>query len=288
MKFVRIVEYIRFRWRVAGWLVSGALLLASGSVIANPCAYEVFGGRQIYAGAPQPEIFIENETIEAVIDLKTYGSNKEGLFFDSPGAAFTIDYTFANVGPARDLVLGFPIGSVRKDRIVSFSVKDLASGKAVITEAQSLADGLPLSAADLRACEKGEYQQKIPARGATENPTIVTHRLPVEKHIAWYAWKQSFPAASKTRLRVSYRIESEGDSCIYHYFLSTTRHWGDGKVKNLTVTAQFKGRTPGKQVFSPTGLPKGYAYDSKSRVMRWRFQDYAPSEDLAFVVRKGC
>jgi len=287
-KLVRIVENRKSRPRIAGALAAWALLLANCPVIANPCAYEVFGGRQVFAGAPQPEIHIDKEAIKAVIDLRTYGGKKERPYFDSPGATFTIDYTFANAGSDRDLILGFPIGSVRKDRIVSFSVKDVDTGKEIATLSEGLNAGLPLSAADLQACEKGQFHQKVPAREAAGNSGIVIHQLPVENRIVWYAWKQSFPAVAKTRLRVSYRIESEGDSCIYHYILSTTRHWGSGVIKDLTIAARFKGQTPRSPFFAPSGHPQGFTYDRKSRVMRWRFHDYTPSEDLTLVLRKGC
>ncbi|MBI3813320.1 MAG: hypothetical protein HY279_02490 [Nitrospinae bacterium] len=271
--------------------------------IANPCAYEVFSGRHIYSGAPQKDIFINEESIRAVFYTRLVKLDV-GAFNEVEKLIYEIEYTFSNAGSEKELIIGFPVGRMRKDIIEDFKVIDMGTGQVYKNEKDSFVNELTLKGSDLRACEAGFYIGPEGMKTESESlPEDIESRLqkkeldknnlhkhPLKADIDWYIWKQPFKGEGKTKIRVTYTIKPESDSCRFHYILSTARYWGDGTIKNLTIKATFKGKLkhPAKNFKGPTGIPKNYKYNRKKQEMTWEFKEFTPEEDLEFILYPDC
>lgn len=271
--------------------------------IANPCAYEVFSGRHIYSGAPQKDIFIDDESIRAVFYTRLVKLDI-GAFTEVEKLVYEIEYTFSNVGSEKELIIGFPMGRMRKDIIEDFKVMDIETGQVYKNEKDSFVNELTLRGADLKACEAGFYVGPEGIKKTSESlpEDIVSalqkkeverdnlHKHPLKADIDWYIWKQPFKGDRNTRIRVTYTIKPELDSCRFHYILSTARYWGNGTIKKLTIKATFKGKFkhPSKNIKEPTGIPRNYKYNKKKQELTWEFKDFTPEEDLEFILYPGC
>lgn len=278
------------------------LLINRPRADANPCAYEVFSGRNIYSGAPQKDIFIKAESIRAVFHTSLVKVDAAASIAVDK-LIYEIEYTFSNRSPEKELIIGFPVGRLRKDLIEDFKVMNVDTGQVYKNQKNSFENELALKGADLRACEAGFYTSPAGLKNNSETlPEDIESRLqkkeldknihkhPMKADIDWYVWKQPFRGDGNTRIRVTYTIKPELDACRFHYILSTARYWGNGTIKKLSMKAAFKGKSryPSKNFKEPAGSPKNYKYNRKKQEMTWEFEDFTPEEDLEFILNPAC
>lgn len=278
------------------------LLINRHQADANPCAYEVFSGRNIYSGAPQKDIFIRDESIRAVFHNRLVKLDT-GAFTAVEKLVYEIEYTFSNRSPEKELIIGFPVGRLRKDLIEDFKVMNMDTGQVYKNQKDSFANELTLKGADLMACEAGFYTgpeglknnsealpEDIESRLQKKELDKNIHKHPMKADIDWYVWKQPFKGDGNTRIRVTYTIKPELDACRFHYILSTARYWGDGTILKLTIKAAFKEKLkhPSKHIKGPVGSPKNYKYNRKKQEMTWEFKDFTPEEDLEIILYPDC
>ena len=283
------------------------VLFAQSNLNANPCAYDLFLGRQAYHGTPQPDISIQAEKINITIALDYYPDKEfpEYSFIDVDTVDFSIDYTFQNNGEEKKLVMGFPIGTVRDDNITSFEVTQKKTGDKTENQKNQFRDQLNLTGADLRLCEAGYF--KMPGGDEKNNIPNKLRRIvqkkelalkpgrnvQIQKHVAkhrldWFVWEQTFGPKETTEINVNYFLKSDGASTL-SYILSTSRFWGDGTIKDLEITVKFKGKShvPQKLLKNIDALPEGFTYNKKKRQLYWHLTDFNPDQDLEIYLHQG-
>ena len=163
----RLVIEMQRRW--GGPLVLagiGALSIAPPlPARANPCAMEYVAGRHVYVGAPQKDVFIDDETIQ----FRTQRTPLERFVVD-----ISVAYTLVNRGPARRVVIGFPVGGAE---LSSFRVVVDGVGGRVLPTAEEQANWK--TGMDLSRCESE------PSADSTKSP------------FEWYLWSQSLGVGTR-------------------------------------------------------------------------------------------
>lgn len=278
------------------------LALLTPAALANPCAYEVWAGRQAWTGTPQPDISLLREDLRVEVPVEYVGDRTSG-YVEATAASFTVRYTFRNDGERREVRMGFPVGRVRRDAVQDVRVTDPTTGRAVPVTS----DPLDLAGADLSFCEAGWFEAPPGAGGppgSTPAPAVPPDRVadavgrpprgglalhphPMPSQIQWFTWPQVFEADAETRVDVSYTVRSEGDTASVSYILTTSRHWGDGTIGALDITVAFPGDLPRKVPFAPTATPVGARWDPRSRTLTWHLEGTRPVEDLEIRIRPG-
>lgn len=257
----------------------------------NPCVLEYVGGRNVLAGAPQRDISIATEQLR--IDL--VGSRRRVRYSPVYGPARTernavfegdvrISYRFENRGPARQVVVGFPIGLYNdgalypwKNIVSRFSARGAGTGPLIPAPESG---GLTIDRAPLDGCEVQNSRPDGEELGATLSERHPSS--PAAPTFVWYAWQQSFQPGMN-QVDVSYRVRmvapDAGDdaSFTFSYVLTTTASWGDGKIGRLDISFSGSG-LPGRwRVIKGPGRPN--VADGATR-KRWSLAGHAPAEDL--------
>ena len=247
------------------------LTAAPAVAYANPCVLEYVAGRNVYAPAPQEDIFMVREEIR--FDLRAYRKwvKYEGWRGREPvmDGEVRIAYEFNNHGAAREVVIGFPIGRENGyfhpfgDVISHFHVTGVGSGKMRSTADDS---GLALERASLDICEKFRS-------GGPEGP---------QPTYVWYVWPQSFqPGMNKIVVRYRLGLESSESGAdadlSLSYILKTTASWGDGKIGRLDIFFSQRGLGGRWKVRHGPGQPNVI---NRPRRLQWRLDEVAPEEDL--------
>ncbi len=254
---------------------------------ANPCVLEYVGGRNVLAGAPQKDIFIVGERLR--IDLTgarrriRYSAeriDREPVF----EGEVRISYRFDNRGPARQVVIGFPIGLYNdeslypwKNIVSRFAARGAGAGPLLDHPESS---GLTIDRAPLSGCEA--------ENSMTLGEWVVSERVPpgpapppVPRYV-WYAWQQTFqPGTNQVEVSYHVRMVAPGPGAdagfTFGYVLSTTATWGDGTIGRFDVAFSGDG-LPGRwRVIRGLGRP--YAENGPNR-KRWSRRGFVPTDDL--------
>jgi len=252
---------------------------APSSARANPCVLDFVGGRNVYAASPQSDIFIARELIRFDLHARkawvkhATGGRRGPLVEGEVSIAYQLD----NRGPARDMIVGFPIGQCNgedcpaKNVISGFHAKGAGAGPLLRS---SDGNGLDLGEAAINRCEIER------ADGSFEPNKDSILNLPV----TWYVWRQSFrPGPNKLAVRYHLKViaaeEGEDAELIVSYILKTTAGWGNGKIGRLDIDFAMPGRGTweacGRWDEEPTGKRPGK--------LHWSLRDFAPKEDFALV-----
>jgi hypothetical protein len=213
---------------------------------ANPCALEYVAGRHVYVGAPQKDVFIDDETLQ----FRAQRTPLEGFVVE-----ISVAYTLVNRGPARNLVIGFPVGGAK---LSSFRVAGEGVGGRVLPNAEeqeSWKKGMELSRCELN-----------PLAGSAQSP------------FEWYLWNQAL-GAGPSRFQVHYIQRWDmGDELIVHYVLRTARSWGDGHIRRLRIELDDPGLQR-KNRWNPSLRPSHV--QNGGRRLVWELVAFEPKQDLA-------
>jgi hypothetical protein len=230
--------------------VSLLVLLALASAdraVANPCAAARIDGRSLLTAGPQRGIRIAEEAIRIhITTIKDGGQDIIG----AKTKRFDIAYTFVNKGPAREVVMGFPVVvplvALGRDEkappLAGFKVSGDGVGRRVGPKAATFTRWT--RRAVLHWCERFAIKKLRKAMRAGRRKTYrfdreAIHLLPRDEDgdrevIGWYFWRQRFEKG-ETRLRVGYTMRG-GGLCQTTYILRTARLWGGGVIGKLSIS----------------------------------------------------
>ena len=207
---------------------------------------EYVSGRHVYVGAPQKDVFIDDETIQ-------FHAQRTPL--DRFVVEISVAYTLVNRGPARNLVIGFPVSGAE---LSSFRVAGQGVGGRVLPSAEeqeSWKKGMELSRCELE-------------------PSADSKQSTFE----WYLWSQSVGAGTN-RFQVHYTQRWDaGDELVVHYVLRTARTWGDGHIRHLRIELDDPGLGR-KNRWNPSLRPS--QVENGGRRLLWELASFAPRQDLA-------
>jgi hypothetical protein len=213
---------------------------------ANPCALEYVAGRHVYVGAPQKDVFIDDETLQ----FRAQRTPLDGFIVE-----ISVAYTLVNRGPARSVVIGFPVGGAK---LSSFRVAGEGVGGRVLPSAEEQASwkkGMELSRCELE-----------PLADSAQSP------------FEWYLWNQALGAGTN-RFQVHYvQRWNMGDELVVHYVLRTARTWGDGRIRRLRIEFDDQGLLR-KNRWNPSLRPN--QIQDGGRHLVWNLAAFAPKQDLA-------
>jgi hypothetical protein len=164
-----------------------------------------------------------------------------------------VTFTFVNDGPAREILMGFPVGTPEGEH----------QGDPELHDFSAWVDGR-------RMAVKQEPQ-------TAKGPAVVNSLGDALRYPAWITWSVPFAAGQTRTVRNTYwgaNTHWSNGEVAAGYILRTGATW-KGAIGSAVITAELDGILPG-QLFGIS--PTTFRWEGEKLV--WRFQDLEPNQDI--------
>lgn len=243
MPLSRWSKRLILRLAVSGLFLSAGLGFTAAPALADDAAL----GRQ-------------GETVYPIREPAVRMASEEVRLKVSPQNTWVdVTFTFVNDGPAREVLVGFPVGSPGGDELRG-----------------------DLELHDFRAWVDGEAVTAERRDGVHPQEPLVDEHGRALTYPAWFTWTIPFESGQQRTVRNTYRAtnyHNSSDEAATGYILRTGRVWR-GPIGKARIVVELDGILPGQL----SGVfPTSYYWQGERMV--WEFLDFEPERDITLRFR---